>query len=177
MPITVRTAKEHDIEALSQLATESFVHAYRSTLSVEELLQYCETAFSPDTLKKTIKQKQVIYLIAEDENGIAGYTHLEPLPAPPALPPCTAAVELVRLYTRVGYEGRGIGSCLFKKAIALCREIGLDYIWLQVWEGNKRAQHFYKSFGFESLGTQPYVAKCLERTVVLMGQRIQKEEG
>jgi len=172
MTLTIRKAQESNIEALSKLATDSFVHAYKSTLSEGELLQYSETAFSPSTLVKIIKNDSAIYLIAEEPEGIIGYTHLEPSPAPSILPLCQSAIDMVRLYTKVGCEGRGIGSSLLKEAISLCKQANHDYVWLQVWEGNKKARDFYESYCFESLGTQPYVAKCLSRTVVIMGRFI-----
>ena len=44
LQIRERLAGRNDIEILSKLATDSFVHAYRSTLSEEQLLGYSETS-------------------------------------------------------------------------------------------------------------------------------------
>jgi len=55
MELLIREAQNNDIEILSKIATDSFVNAYKSTLSKEELLQYSETAFSPLNIQEILK--------------------------------------------------------------------------------------------------------------------------
>ncbi|MFC1510193.1 GNAT family N-acetyltransferase [Candidatus Omnitrophota bacterium] len=170
--VNIRKAQENDIDFLSQLAADSFANAHKSTLPEKQLLQYSNQAFSQSTIKEIISNNTALYLVAESKESIVGYAHLEPLVSSPFIPTSKTSIELIRLYTKVGHEGQGIGWQLLTEAVAHSKQAGYDYMSLQVWEGNGRAQHFYQSFGFETLGTQPYVVENLSRPVIIMGQEI-----
>jgi ribosomal protein S18 acetylase RimI-like enzyme len=54
------------------------------------------------------------------------------------------------------YQGKGLGRIMIGEVIELAKERKKEFIWLGVWEENKKAIEFYKSMGFEKFGEHPY---------------------
>lgn len=65
-------------------------------------------------------------------------------------------IEIERIYLLKAFQGRGLGSALFDKAMDFARSSGSRFIWLGVWENNDRAMAFYTSMGFEITGTHDF---------------------
>jgi RimJ/RimL family protein N-acetyltransferase len=71
---------------------------------------------------------------------------------------------------RAKVRGRGLGSRLLKKAIALSRRRGLEKLELQVYASNVPARRLYQKFGFEVEGRRVRARKLDGRydDIVLM---------
>jgi L-amino acid N-acyltransferase YncA len=69
-------------------------------------------------------------------------------------------------------RGRGLGSRLLRKAIALCRRRGIEKIELQVYAGNRPARALYRKFGFRQEGRRVRARKLDGKyeDVILMGK-------
>jgi ribosomal protein S18 acetylase RimI-like enzyme len=46
------------------------------------------------------------------------------------------------------FHGRNVGQLLYEKAIKIAKARKVNYVWLGVWENNKRAINFYKKNNF-----------------------------
>ena len=57
-------------------------------------------------------------------------------------------MEIERIYVLKDFQGMKVGKMLFDKAIENARNMGLDLVWLGVWEKNIRAISFYEKNGF-----------------------------
>jgi RimJ/RimL family protein N-acetyltransferase len=71
---------------------------------------------------------------------------------------------------RAKVRGRGLGSRLLKRAIALSRRRGLEKLELQVYASNVPARRLYQKFGFEVEGRRVRARKLDSRydDIVLM---------
>ena len=58
------------------------------------------------------------------------------------------ALEIERIYVLKEFHGQNIGQQLFEKALERAHAQKVDFIWLGVWEENKRAIQFYTKNGF-----------------------------
>lgn len=65
-------------------------------------------------------------------------------------------MEIVRIYARKEWIGRGVGAQLMKTSLREAENAGCDVVWLGVWERNLRAIAFYRKWGFEQVGTQVF---------------------
>ena len=57
-------------------------------------------------------------------------------------------MEVERIYVLQKYQGLKAGQALLNKSILLAKEKHLDFIWLGVWENNKKAIQFYEKNNF-----------------------------
>jgi ribosomal protein S18 acetylase RimI-like enzyme len=53
------------------------------------------------------------------------------------------------VFVQESARGKGVGRKLVKRAIALCREMNMEFVSLAVADKNKAAQALYKSLGFK----------------------------
>ena len=60
--------------------------------------------------------------------------------------------QLNALYVQRGFQGRGIGKRLMAAALQLPRLRSADYLYLDVWNENRRALQFYARHGFQVVG-------------------------
>ena len=66
------------------------------------------------------------------------------------------------------YFGKKVGQVLYQKALAMAKELKLNYIWLGVWEKNGRAIQFYKKNGFLEFDQHIFILGNDEQTDLLM---------
>lgn len=81
-------------------------------------------------------------------------------------------IELHRIYVDQKYRGRKVGVLLMQQALAIARELKVDWIWLGVWEKNPRAQKFYQQWGFERFSEHIFQMGDESQTDWLMKKRI-----
>jgi len=65
-------------------------------------------------------------------------------------------VEIRRFYVDVRHHGGEAATTLMRAALGQARALGVDGLWLAVWERNARAQVFYAKHGFLRVGTQAF---------------------
>jgi len=58
------------------------------------------------------------------------------------------ALEIERIYVIKEFHGKDVGQLLYNKALQIARQKIVEYIWLGVWEENRRAINFYTKNGF-----------------------------
>jgi ribosomal protein S18 acetylase RimI-like enzyme len=76
--------------------------------------------------------------------------------------------EIERIYVLSDFQGKGIGRQLLEKAIQMAKEKKASYIWLGVWEENKRAIQFYKKNGFIAFDEHYFMLGDDKQTDIMM---------
>jgi ribosomal protein S18 acetylase RimI-like enzyme len=133
---------------------------------------YLAKAFGPRVQAAELAAPGSRFLVAEVEGEAAGYARLrEGGPAAAALD-ARHPLELVRIYARKRWIGRGVGAALMRAALAEADTGGHDALWLAVWERNERAIGFYRRFGFEPFGTQEFHLGRDVQTDLLMARPV-----
>ncbi|WP_299222094.1 GNAT family N-acetyltransferase [uncultured Aquimarina sp.] len=78
------------------------------------------------------------------------------------------SLEIERIYIIKPYQGKGIGQHLFDYAKRIANEKALEFIWLGVWDKNKRAIKFYERNGFKTFDKHTFILGSEEQTDVMM---------
>ena len=87
-------------------------------------------------------------VVGEEESGkVVGYFKVNFNEAQTELK-MSNAMEIERIYVLKDFQGMKVGKMLFDKAIENARNMGLDLVWLGVWEKNLSAISFYEKNGF-----------------------------
>jgi GNAT superfamily N-acetyltransferase len=146
----LRPATPADAEALSRLATDSFVAAFGSLYKLEDLRAFLEEYRSVERYRADLADPAKRVQLAGVDGNPAAYCLIvlgqgfderpEPRPARP--------VYLSQLYCAPGMAGHGLGAALMDWAIAEARSWGADALQLSVFSENHGAQRFYQRYGF-----------------------------
>ena len=151
--LTVRHATTDDIEALVQIARDSFYDTFVQfpQNSPDDLQRYLNKSYTVQALADEFADVHVSYFVAENEGQLVGYAKLKRNSREEGIT-ADNPIELCRLYNLKEFIGKGIGKALMLKCLEFAEENDHDKIWLGVWENNGLAINFYRKFGFEKCG-------------------------
>lgn len=151
MAITVRKVAPTETKALAMFAEACFRQSFGYLFPDEALDSLCARAFAPALLEALIAQGAWVAEAAEGSEGWRGYAalSLDPCPVPGLAEP---HLELSRLYVDATWQGQGISDALMEAFMAEARQRQARAVWLEAFEGNPRALHFYARWGFQDLG-------------------------
>jgi diamine N-acetyltransferase len=176
MTITIRTATVDDNERLAEFGARAFFDSFAQDNTPQDMAAYLAASFSPIKQAGELADPHTTFLIAEEDSAtvggsMVGYVRLRLGPAPS----CVAGarpIEIVRFYSDKAWIGRGVGSALMRACMDLAAQKSCDAIWLDVWEHNPRAIAFYRKWGFEVVGTQPFQLGVELQTDLLMSREV-----
>lgn len=148
--MNLRPATQADAEALSRLATDSFVAAFGNLYRPDDLRAFLDEYRSAERYRTDLGDPAKRVQLAEVGGEAAAYSLIvlgqgfaerpEPRPERP--------VFLSQLYCAPGLPGRGLGAALMDWTIAEARAWGADAVQLSVFSENVGAQRFYQRYGF-----------------------------
>ncbi|HMR30979.1 MAG TPA: GNAT family N-acetyltransferase [Geminicoccaceae bacterium] len=146
MSLGVRVAGVLDGEAIAALHAESWQRSYRGIMPdafldgavVEERRRHWRHRLAAPGEGELV-------LLAEDADGLAGFTAFGPDPADDR-----SAGHIDNLHVAAGRQGRGVGRRLLGEAAARLAEAGRRRVHLWVFDANARALRFYLSLGGEA---------------------------
>jgi len=138
--ITLRKAKEEDLEIIRDIATATWPSTYMELIGREQIDYMLDKMYNKGELLKQFMEGH-IFLIAEDgENqyGFAGYSivgHEERI------------YKLHKLYVLPSAHGKGVGKILINEVFNQVKDSGGSALELNVNKNNK-AKDFYLKAGF-----------------------------
>lgn len=157
--IVIRHAQSQDLGTLSELSrrtfTETFIEGFGIPYPAEDLAGFYEDSFGEAALARRIDDPSCVFWVAERGGKLLALCHAGPngLPHPDAK---AGEMELRRLYIAREAQGLGLGTELFKRALAWMEEHTTGALWIGVWSGNLKAQKLYAAYGFEKVGEYQY---------------------
>lgn len=160
-----------DLETLRNLSIQTFKETFEEVNTEEDMQKYLDENLSIEKLKTELENVNSEFYFAENNGEILGYLKLNFKDAQ------TEKLEenhfeIERIYVLKTFLGQKIGQILFDKAIEIGREKNLEYVWLGVWEENKRAIRFYEKNGFEIFGKHDFTLGEDVQTDLLMKMKI-----
>jgi len=138
--ITIRKAKEEDIEVIRTIAAETWPDAYLEIIRQAQIDYMLDKMYNRGELLKQLMDGH-IFLIAEDgekQYGFAGYSiinHEERI------------YKLHKLYVLPSAHRKGVGKILINEVFNQVKNIGASALQLNVNKNNK-AKDFYLKAGF-----------------------------
>jgi len=147
--IIIRQAVIDDAKSLTALAHQTFwdAFAHHPKNAPDDLAHYIRQAFSFEQIKVELADQKNLFLIAEIEGELAGYSKLIFDNIEPGVT-AENPIELSRLYSHQKFLGQGVGQTLMDACFERAKKAGCDVIWLGVWEFNPRAKRFTRKTAF-----------------------------
>lgn len=161
--IRICLAGPAEAELIADLSRRTFYDAFAPHNTPENMEQFMQTQFTRDQLIRQVGAPRNTFLLARIDDLPVGYARLyEGAELPRALAG-SKCIEVARIYNEQRAIGKGVGKALMEACIDVAREKGKQWIWLGVWEHNRRAIAFYEKMGFE----------IFDRHIFLLGQDVQ----
>lgn len=154
-PFHIRYATLADNILLAELGDETFADSFGADNTPENVAAYLAASFSPEIQARELADEDSRFLIIELDGTVVGYLQLSFGHAPDVVL-SQKPMEIVRIYARKEWIGRGVGAQLMKASLREVENAGCDVVWLGVWERKLRAIAFYRKWGFEQVGTQVF---------------------
>ena len=141
----IRPAESRDIPGMIELLYQvgEVHHVIRPDIFCSGALKYDETA-----LEALLKDENKPIFVADDDGFVAGYCFCQIRDYQGS----TVQTERKELYiddlcVDENRRGQHIGSILYNHAVAFAKEIGCQFLTLNVWCGNDSAMKFYENAG------------------------------
>lgn len=150
MNISIRRWNRADLPTVQRLLLETWLDAYGSFISREDLVGYLNTQYSQAKLEALFADPDVTGLVAEVDGGVAGYEKLYHNRA-------EQRFYVHQLYILPAKQGLGLGHRLMASAEERARELGANRIWLGVMVKNTQAVAWYMKMGLIVTETAPFV--------------------
>ncbi len=154
--ITIRRATVEDADLLTDLGEKTFLEAFGSRMAASDMRAHMAKTYSVNRAASELVDPRSIFLIASIEGEDGGYARLLADESHECIGDASA-IELVRFYTAKKFWGRDVGPALMEACLDAARRKGCSTIWLSSWKLNDRANAFYRKWGFEVVGEQPFV--------------------
>ncbi|MGD1940992.1 MAG: GNAT family N-acetyltransferase [Leptolyngbyaceae cyanobacterium] len=157
----IRQATLADVDPLVALSKRTFFDAFAADNASTDMELHLATQFTLDKIEQQLTDARSVFFIAyptsDPNNNAVGYAQLIRDAPVPNFESTEKAIELSKLYVDQAVVGQGYGSRLMQTCIDYATTQQFSMLWLGVWEHNTRAQTFYRRWGFEPVGTQPFV--------------------
>ena len=159
MPVTIRPARVHDVEAFVSMKNDAWRWAYADILPPEHLAALsvdAQARYWRDVIASPDRDR--VILIALDEDRVVGVASSGASGDEDASP---STGELDVLYLLPDHVGTGLGRELHDRALAVLRDAGFDRATLWVLEANERGRGFYEHVGWRPDGTRgDHMVEC-----------------
>jgi diamine N-acetyltransferase len=165
--ITIRKLTINDIFQLQKIARQTFYETFSDVNTLENMNKYLEGKFSIEQLTSELNEQDSQFYSAELNDVFIGYLKLNTGLSQTELKD-NRALEIERIYVLKEFYGRKVGQLLFNKAMEIAMLTGVEYVWLGVWEENRRAINFYKKNGFAEFDKHIFRLGDSEQTDLMM---------
>jgi len=155
------------IEQLQQIGRQTFSETFAESNTAENMAKYLEEAYAHEKLKAELSDPNSVFYFAMMGQDVIGYLKLN-FGASQTELNHNDALEIERIYVAKAFHGKKVGQLLFDKAIQVAKEQHLAYVWLGVWENNKRAIQFYTKNGFIEFDQHVFVLGDEAQTDLIM---------
>lgn len=166
-PINIEPLNTIQLESVREIGRTTFLETFGARNSVENMAQYLEEGFAREKIKAELENKNSLFYGVKKDGQLIAYLKLNFGPAQTELQD-PVSLEIERIYVLQAFHGTGVGQLLYDKAIEVALEHKLEYIWLGVWEENKRAIRFYKKNGFVAFDQHIFRVGEEEQTDLMM---------
>jgi ribosomal protein S18 acetylase RimI-like enzyme len=155
------------IAALQQIGLKTFAETFAESNSAENMAKYLEEAYAYEKISAELNDANSFFYFAMLDEKVIGYLKLNMGVSQTELKD-NDALEIERIYVLKEFHGKKVGQLLFDKAIQIAKEQHVAYVWLGVWEENKRALQFYTKNGFVEFDQHVFVLGDEAQTDIMM---------
>jgi len=157
--VLYRTATPDHAPALAAFAAQTFIETFAHLYPPEDLAAYLAKSYAPAIQREELSDPAIGTWLALRDGALVGYAMAGPVDV--KIAHGAHDRELYRLYVAGAVKGAGVAQALMRKVLAWSKDANAEALWLSVWESNKRAQAFYKRYGFEHIGEHKFMVGCV----------------
>ena len=165
--IKIEQISIQQIEALQQIGRQTFNETFAESNTAENMAKYLEESYAYEKLSEELNDPNSVFYFAMMEDKVIGYLKLNFGASQTELKD-NDALEIERIYVLKEFHGKKVGQLLFDKAIEVAKAQHVAYVWLGVWENNKRALQFYTKNGFVEFDQHVFVLGDEAQTDIMM---------
>lgn len=130
---------EIEIQNISDMAKEIWHEHYAAVISAEQIDYMLESFQSPAAILQAISEDYEYYFICQEDAPV-GYISIK-------LDRAEQKMFLSKIYLLSTHRGKGLAYHTVQELTKMCKESGLDTIWLTVNKNNSSVNR-YKRMGF-----------------------------
>jgi len=171
MNLTFEKCTIDDLDILVNMSRDTFVHAFEKDNNPEDFWNYINDAFNENTIVEQLLNVNSEFYFVYLKNVLVGYFKLNKNEAQTEQF-AKQTIELERIYVLKDFQNQGIGKLMLLKVIDFAKTFKAKFIWLGVWQENKKAVKFYETYGFKKFSTHPYYIGKDKQTDWLMKKRL-----
>jgi hypothetical protein len=154
--VQIRQAVPEDTDTIVALSRTTFRETYGNQNTQENMDIHLDEHFNPPKIRHELSDPVFRFYLALLEGKPVGFMKLRSDRQPRGINQ-QRCMEIQRIYVLQEFQGASIGSELMKMAKDIARREGFPVLWLQVWQENDRAIHFYQKSGFVIYETTTFV--------------------
>jgi len=155
LDIAFKQCTQADLFDLRALSRRTFRETFAADNTPAALQAHLDRAYALEKLRAELSNPYSQFWFLYEKGSLAGYLKLNEAPAQTELHD-PVSLEIERIYVARAFQGHGLGGMLMARAIETAQARGKRYIWLGVWEKNKKARSFYQKHGFRKIGSHPF---------------------
>ncbi len=155
------------IDQLQQIGRQTFEETFAESNTAENMAKYLEEAYSHEKISAELNNPNSFFYFAILDQKVIGYLKLN-MGGSQTEVKDNDALEIERIYVIKEFHGKKVGQLLFDKAIQVAKAQHVAYVWLGVWEENKRAIQFYTKNGFVEFDQHVFVLGDEAQTDIMM---------
>ncbi|MCH5686943.1 GNAT family N-acetyltransferase [Niabella sp. W65] len=140
--IIIRKVTTDDIMVLQEIGRQTFYETFAAANTPENMKKYLEEQFTVTKLTAELSNQHSAFYFALLDNKVAGYLKINLGGSQTELQD-DKGLEIERIYVLQACQGQKVGQALYAKAIDVATQNKMQYVWLGVWENNKKAIGFY----------------------------------
>lgn len=156
-----------NIDQLQEISRQTFYETFSSGNTEANMRKYLEEEFSVEKLTAELSNGNSEFYFATLDARIIGYLKLNFGIAQTELKDDNG-IEIERIYVLKEFIGRNMGKLLYEKVVQIAKKRNAGYIWLGVWEENRRAIRFYEKNGFVEFDRHIFRLGDDEQTDIMM---------
>ena len=172
MDIVIRECTMDDLETLRDLAIRTYVEAFESMNTKENMRIYLATAFSKAKLQEELSNPASRFYFAYGDGELAGWMKLNESEAQTDIHD-PESLEVERVYVLKAFQSASVGKSFLDRAMQIARKRGKTYLWLGAWKDNHRALKFYLRYGFRIIGEHSFFVGEDEQSDFIMRKDIE----
>ena len=171
--IKIKKASISDVQVLQIISLQTFSETFAAANTTENIKNYTQESFNLEQLTTELSNPNSQFFIAYADSEPIGYLKINFGNAQTEVQ-SDNALEIHRIYVLQAFHGKKVGQILLDKAIAIGQQSSTDFMWLGVWEENRRALQFYFKNGFLVFDKHVFILGIEEQTDLLMKLEINR---
>jgi len=141
---------------LAELKAATFVETFAADNDPDQVQAHVAREFTPEAVRRTLEDARCSTWWLLDEGTPVGFLKVNRGEAQTEAH-LAEGLEVEQIYVLASHHGRRLGGRLMETAIAVARQERFPFVWLGVWEHNRRALAVYEHLGFSVIGDHTFL--------------------